>query len=161
MRHENNNRIIRAFLNFSIAAVILAAGFFLGSIMSATPISAAGSVVGFVNVDKLVEDHPAWDTIAPKIKSFEEKEMAKLDKYSGDKLTQEQKKESLDLAIQIRDNIQEKRKELTKPLIDDILSKAKVVGKQIGVEVVLDGAVVLYGGLDLTPAVFNVLEAKL
>jgi Skp family chaperone for outer membrane proteins len=161
MRHENNNRMIRAFLNFSIAAVILAGGFFLGSILSPTPTIAAGSVVGFVNVDKLVEEHPGWDAIAPKIKAFEEKEMAKLDKYSGDKLTPEQKKASLDLAIQIRDTIQAKRKELTKPLIDDILSKAKIVGKQIGVEVVLDGAIVLYGGLDLTPAVFNALEANL
>jgi len=150
-----------AIFNLSIAAVILSIGFFLGSLISISPSSAAGSTVGFVDMDLLLEQHPGWDAIMVKINEFEANEIKKLDKYSGGNLSDDKKKESLDLALKIRDNIAQKRKELSKPLLDDILKNAKIVGREIGVEVVLDGAVVLYGGLDLTPAVFNKLEENL
>ena len=158
MKFSSNNRTMSAILNLSIAAVILSIGFFLGSLISISPSSAAGSNVGFVDMDLLLEKHPGWDSIMVKINAFEANEIKKLDKYSGGNLSDDQKKESLDMALTIRDNIANKRKELSKPLYDDILTNVKIVGSEIGVEVVLDGAVVLYGGLDLTPAIFNKLE---
>ncbi|MBU1024150.1 OmpH family outer membrane protein [bacterium] len=161
MKFSSNNKTMSAIFNLSIAAVILSIGFFLGSLISISPSSAAGSTVGFVDMDLLLEQHPGWDAIMVKINEFEANEIKKLDKYSGGNLSDDKKKESLDLALKIRDNIAQKRKELSKPLLDDILKNAKIVGREIGVEVVLDGAVVLYGGLDLTPAVFNKLEENL
>jgi Skp family chaperone for outer membrane proteins len=150
-----------AFLNLSIAAVILAIGFFLGSLVSVSPTSAAGSTVGFIDIEALLEMHPGWTPIMEKITAYENKELKKLEKYKGGNLTEEEKKESIDLALNIRENINAKRKELSKPLLDDVLQKAKIIGRQIGVEVVLDGAIVLYGGVDLTSAVYDELEEDL
>ena len=161
MKITNTNQNIGALLNLSIAAVILAVGFFLGSLVSVSPSSAAGNTVGYVDIETLLEKHPGWDKIMDKINAFETKELQKLDKYKGGNLSDEDKKASIDLALTIRENINAKRKELSKPLMDDVLQKAKDIGREIGVEVVLDGAIVLYGGIDLTPVVFDKLEENL
>lgn len=161
MKLTNTNQNMSALFNLSIAAVILAVGFFLGSLVSVAPTSAAGNTVGFIDVETLLENHPGWDNIMDKINSYEAKEIKKLEKYNGGNLSEKERKESLDLALTIRENINAKRKELSKPLMDDVLQTAKDIGREIGVEVVLDGAVVLYGGIDLTPIVFDKLEKNL
>ena len=131
-------------LNLSIAAVILAIGFFIGSIFSPLPSSAAGSSVGFVDIEQLLDMHPAKQNMLENLSAYEQQELSKLDKYADKELTLEEKKESLELQVQIRDKIKAKRKDLIEPLYEDIITKAKDAGREIGVEVVLDGVVILY-----------------
>jgi outer membrane protein len=154
MKFIRSRRFTSILLNLWLAASFVALGFAIGNMYTPVSSQAAAYTVGYVNIERLLEEHPSWDSVYKKIVEYEEKELKKLDKYSASgNLSPEQKKESLDLAIELREKIKEKRKELTKPLYDDILKKANEVGRESGVEVVLDSAVVLYGGLDLTPAV--------
>ena len=161
MRFMMNKRFLSVLMNITLAVSFVAFGFAIGNIYAPVSSQAAGYTVAYVNIDQLLEEHPSWDSVYKKIVAYEEQELKQLDKYKGSNLTPEQKRASLDLAIEVREKIKEKRKELTKPLYDDILKKAVEVGKESGVEVVLDSAVVLYGGLDLSPAVRAKLSKNL
>jgi outer membrane protein len=139
--------------NLLLIASLVAFGFAIGSIYTPTPTTASGFTVGYVDIEALLMDHPAWDSVKKKIDAYDQQELAKLEKASKDATTPAKKQENLNKALDIREKMKEKHKELTKPIYDDILKKAKEVGKESGVEVVLDAAVVLWGGLDLTPVV--------
>jgi Skp family chaperone for outer membrane proteins len=161
MKRQNQNILLSGFMNFSIAFLILAIGFFIGNLFSASPTMAAGNVVGFVNVEELLEKHPSKEKVISRLADYEQNELQKLEPYTKQGLTSDEKKKSLELSVEVRDKIKAKRRELLEPLYLDIIEKAKKTGRDIGVEVVLDGVVVFYGGIDLTPAIYNKLDPNL
>jgi len=158
MKISPSGRFSSIATNFLLATSLVALGFAIGNLYAPSPSTASAYTVGYVDIESCLDEHPAWDGVYKKITDFEQKELQKLEKYKKGNLTPDQKKESLDLAIEIRERIKQKRKELTKPLYDDILKKTKEVGAEERIEVIIDAAVVLYGGLDLTPAVKSKLS---
>ena len=49
----------------------------------------------------------------------------------------------------------QKMEELTGPLEQEVYDAVMTVGEETGIEVIIDSQAVLYGGMDLTPAVIN------
>ena len=154
MKDTHSKKYSVIITNILLAASLVAFGFAIGNIYAPTPTSASGFTVGYVDMDDLLTNHPAWDTIKKKIDAYDRQELAKLEKASKEGGTSPQKKqENLNLALDIREEMNKKHKELAKPLYDDILEKVKEVGRESKIEVILDAAVVLYGIEDLTPVV--------
>jgi outer membrane protein len=122
---------------------------------------AAGSTVGVIDLEKAVTAHPAYDSKMSDFDAYKTQQNARLDVYRNkDVLTDDDKDAIVNLRREIDTNVANKYAELFDPLTDDVIAAVKKVGDESGIEAILDAQVVLYGGLDLTPAVINELKGK-
>jgi outer membrane protein len=119
---------------------------------------AAGNVVGVIDLEKAVLAHPAYESKMAAFEDFKDQQDARLDAYRNkDVLTEEDKQAIVDLRLDIDDKVAQKYEELFNSLTDDVINAVEKVGRESGIEVIIEAQAVLYGGLDLTPAVINAL----
>jgi len=119
---------------------------------------AAGSTVGFIDVHKAVTSHPNYDANMAIFDDFEALQHARLDSFRDRELTDAEKTQVLSIRVEIEDAVADKLSELTAPLEDDVWNAVQAVGAESGIEIIIDSQIVLYGGMDLTPAVINGLS---
>ena len=119
---------------------------------------AAGSTIGFIDVHKAVTSHPNYDANMTVFDDFETLQYARLDSYRDRELTDTEKTEVLSIRLEIEEAVADKLSELTLPMEDDVWNAVQIVGAESGIEMIVDSQIVLYGGMDLTPAVINGLS---
>ena len=67
----------------------------------------------------------------------------------------------MSLRLEIDKNVSQKYDELFNSLTIDVINAVEKVGMESGIEVIIDNQVVMYGGLNLTPAVINAIGGEL
>jgi len=161
MKDTRSRKYSAVITNVLLAMSLIALGFAIGNIYAPTPTTAAGFTVGYVDIQALLLDHPAWPSVEKKIKAYDQQELAKLEKASKEATTPQKRQENVDLALDAREKMRDKHKELAKPLYDNIMAKVKEVGEESRIEIIIDKTVVYYGIEDLTSAVRDRLSKNL
>ncbi len=117
----------------------------------------AQDVIGCVNPQKIMFQHPKFESVQKQIKSITDKKQSEA-KSAIDKEKDDKKKASI---------YQEKRQELAKeesklmaPLFTDINLAIRTVANAKKITVVVDKDAVFYGGTDITDAVVAELKKK-
>ena len=117
----------------------------------------AQDVIGCVNPQKIMFQHPKFESVQKQIKSITDKKQSEA-KSAIDKEKDDKKKASI---------YQEKRQELAKeesklmaPLFSDINLAIRTVANAKKITVVVDKDAVFYGGTDITDAVVAELKKK-
>ena len=117
----------------------------------------AQDVIGCVNPQKIMFQHPKFESVQKQIKSITDKKQSEA-KSAIDKEKDDKKKASI---------YQEKRQELAKeesklmaPLFTDINLAIRTVADAKKITVVVDKDAVFYGGTDITDAVVAELKKK-
>ena len=117
----------------------------------------AQDVIGCVNPQKIMFQHPKFESVQKQIKSITDKKQSDA-KSAIDKEKDDKKKASI---------YQEKRQELAKeesklmaPLFTDINLAIRTVANAKKITVVVDKDAVFYGGTDITDAVVAELKKK-
>lgn len=119
---------------------------------------AAGSTVGVIDLHKAVTSHPNYEANMAIFEDFEALQYARLDSFRDRELTDAEKTEVLSIRLEIEDEVAGKLSELTATLEDDVWNAVQAVGAELDIEIIVDSQIVLYGGMDLTPAVINGLS---
>ena len=117
----------------------------------------AQDVIGCVNPQKIMFQHPKFESVQKQIKSITDKKQSEA-KSAIDKEKDDKKKASI---------YQEKRQELAKeesklmaPLFTDINLAIRTVANAKKITVVVDKDAVFYGGTEITDAVVAELKKK-
>jgi outer membrane protein len=146
-------------IKFLVAGLLI--GMVAAALIAPNMAHAIGNTVGVIDLEKAVTAHPMYQSKMDAFKAFKKQQEAQLDVYrdkaNSSTLTPEDKDKVVNLRVQIDKAVQDKYDELFKPLEDDVINAVSKVGKESGIEVIIDSKAVLYGGLDLTPAVINEL----
>ena len=136
------------------AVVIMAACLFAFFVLCS---AFAQDVIGCVNPQKIMFQHPKFESVQKQIKSITDKKQSEA-KSAIDKEKDDKKKASI---------YQEKRQELAKeesklmaPLFTDINLAIRTVANAKKITVVVDKDAVFYGGTDITDAVVAELKKK-
>ncbi len=146
---------------YKLFIIGLLLGAIVGAVVSPCIAAATASNVGVIDLEKAVTSHPGYDAKMDTFDAYKKSENARLDVYRNKStLTDAEKSTVVNLRVEIDNNIAAKYDELFNPLEDDVLAAVKKVGMESGIEVILDVNAVLYGGLDLTPAVISTLKSK-
>jgi Skp family chaperone for outer membrane proteins len=113
--------------------------------------------IAYINVSQVVDNHPRMNDIMRQVANFRRTKIDEVRKKFGssdekvDLNSEEGQRmmEETSLALQEVEAFQEK---LIEELVKDIRNAAGKMGREAGVEIILASEVVLWGGLDLTPA---------
>ena len=155
-KNSLSGRAIAAFAaGCGITAMVLMLGF--GALSG--PAVSAGFAVGYINAEHAIRSHPQFDSVQQQVGSYAESRAAELAGYKGRELNDDEKREFIVKSESINLDIALKEEELMAPLAVELETAINSVGQQSGVEVVLESAAVLFGGVDLTPAVIQELKA--
>lgn len=120
---------------------------------------AIGTSVGTMDLEKAVTSHPSYDSKMATFEDFKKQQDARLDVYRNKQtLSDDDKAAIVNLRLEIDNTVSDKYAELFNPLEKDVIDAVSKVGKESGIEVIIDSKAVLYGGLDLTPAVIKELK---
>jgi len=112
--------------------------------------------IGYVDMQRALDNHPRKASSERALQEFfqaKQREFQERAKSLGPVQRQE-------LDRQLQQEFVQKREELLSGLDKDIRTAVEKVSRDRGVSFVLDRAVVLYGGVDLTDAVIAQLTAK-
>ncbi len=126
-------------------AAAMAAGLF--TFGAAAAVSAAG--IGFVNTNALMQAHPKMEKAQLDMRAAAQKAKAEFDEKSQGKSDAEKQQ----LANDLQKGLQEKEQSTIGPIIKDIQAAIQQVRKDKGLDIVVDQAVVIDGGVDITPDV--------
>jgi len=110
--------------------------------------------VGYVEMQRALESHPRKASSERALQEFFQAKQREFQERSKN-MTAFQRQE---LDRQLQQQILEKRNELLGGLDKELRQAVETVAKQAGLTVVLDRAVVLYGGTDLTDAVMQLIK---
>lgn len=129
----------------------LAACLLLGGAAMVQPgtVSAAAAAVGVVDYGILINQHPDMSKANDALKA--ENEQAK--KEFDSKAAGLSDKEKQELNLQLVQRVEEKRRELLKPILDQINVAVKTVADAKGLSIVVYSNSVVYGGQDITAEV--------
>jgi outer membrane protein len=116
----------------------------------------ASSVVGVVNYQLLVSQHP--DTAKAQETMNAAVEQAKSDFDAKSANMSDQEKQAL--YQQLQQGIQQKNQELLGPINDKVMAAVKSVAEAKGLTVIVDKGSVVYGGQDITGDVMKVITGK-
>lgn len=138
------------------AGLVVVLGVGAGLLWQRTPAFGQSFTIGFVEMQRALDGHPRKASSERALQEFfQAKQREFQDKSKG--MTAFQRQE---LDRQLQQQILEKRNELLGGLDKEIRAAVESAAKQAGVSVVLDRAVVLYGGTDLTDAVIKQIRGK-
>ena len=157
-----------ASVGISLLLVFLAAGYFSG----ARQVAAEGQVVGYVNSDRILEEYePAVkvnnELVELRKQSEKELEAMVREKFGpGDisTLPREQQLEVQQMVEKAETGFDEKSEQLREkkwiPLVDKVNAVIEKVAAEEKVQVVLEEASVIYGGVDLSEKVLQKLNEQ-
>lgn len=130
-------------MNKAVAAV--AAGMIaFGSVFSA---SAAG--IGYVNFDYLMNSHPKMQKAQLDFKAAAQKASETFRSKAAGKTDQEKQQ----IATDLDKELQEKERSLITPIRTDVIKAIQQVRQEKSLDVILEQAAVVDGGVDVTSAV--------
>ncbi len=121
-----------------------------------TPVLGQSFSVGYVEMQRALDSHPRRASSERALQEFFQAKQREFQERSKG-MTAFQRQE---LDRQLQQQIFEKRNELLGGLDKELRAAVETVAKENVVTVVLDRAVVLYGGTDLTEAVIKVIKGK-
>jgi len=134
-----------------LAVILVVAGIVL---QRQAPALGQSFSVGYVEMQRALESHPRKASSERALQEFFQAKQREFQERSKS-MTAFQRQE-LDRLLQ--QQIFEKRNELLGGLDKELRQAVETVAKQAGLTVVLDRAVVLYGGTDLTDAVIQLIK---
>jgi outer membrane protein len=123
-------------------------------VLRQAPVMGQSFSVGYVEMQRALDNHPRKASSERALQEFFQAKQREFQERSKG-MTAFQRQE-LDRVLQ--QQIFEKRNELLGGLDKELRQAVETVAKQAGVTVVLDRAVVLYGGTDLTDAVIQLIK---
>lgn len=121
-----------------------------------TPVLGQSFSVGYVEMQRALDSHPRRASSERALQEFFQAKQREFQERSKG-MTAFQRQE---LDRQLQQQIFEKRNELLGGLDKELRAAVETVAKENAVTVVLDRAVVLYGGTDLTEPVIKVIKGK-
>lgn len=142
--------------------IVIVVGLIVVAVVAATlavrqaPAFGQSFSVGYVEMQRALDSHPRKASSERALQEFFQAKQREFRDRSKN-LTAFQRQE---LDRELQQQILEKRSELLGGLDKELRAAVEQVAKQAGVTVVLDRAVVLYGGTDLTEAVIKVIKGK-
>ena len=152
MKNTRNNPLA----TFAIVAGLVSLGIMAGMIIAPVRAQSTYANIGFVDVKKALDAHPRKQAVFDQIHAFEQAKMNELAALQAQtNMTDQQRQQLMEKLYQSRDEIDAERQRLTAPLIQDVIDATNAIGQESGIEVILEGGSVMYGGLDLTPLVIQ------
>ncbi|OLD49644.1 MAG: hypothetical protein AUI83_12055, partial [Armatimonadetes bacterium 13_1_40CM_3_65_7] len=112
--------------------------------------------IGYVDMQRALDNHPRKASSERALQEFFQAKQGEFQQRAKS-LTPVQRQE---LDRQLQQELGQKREELLSGLDKDIRAAVEKVSRDRGVSIVLDRAVVLYGGVDLTDAVITQLTTR-
>ena len=119
--------------------------------------AAAPSSVGYVDYGLLVNQHPETPKATEALKAEQEKLKKEFENKAAGLSSD---KEKQDLSLQLGKQLEQKRRELFSPIINSINTAIKDVATEKGLSIVVDKAVVLFGGQEITADVGKKIAGK-
>jgi Skp family chaperone for outer membrane proteins len=152
MKNTKNNPLV----TFAIVAGLVSLGILAGMIIAPVRAQSTYANIGFVDIKKALDGHPRKQAVFDQIHAFEQAKMDELAALQAQtNMTDQQRQQLMEKLYQSRDEIDAERQRLTAPLIQDVIDATNAIGQESGIEVILEGGSVMYGGLDLTPLVIQ------
>ncbi len=112
--------------------------------------------IGYVDMQRALDGHPRKAASERALQEFYQAKQREFQQRAKD-LSAVQR---LDLERQLQQQFVQKREELLGGLDKEIRTAVEKVGRDRGISIVLERAVVLYGGMDLTDTVIAQLTGK-
>src|SRR2546427_12321023 len=120
------------------------------------PVLGQSFTIGYVDMQRALDNHPRKASSERALQEFFQAKQGEF-RQRAKSLTPVQRQE---LDRQLQQELGQKREELLSGLDKDIRAAAERGSRDRGVSIVLDRAVVLYGGVDLTDAVITQLTTR-
>ena len=121
-------------------------------------LGAAGSTmaagIGYVNTSVLMQAHPKMEKAQLDMNAAAQKARQDFDSKSAGKSDEEKQK----IANEIEQSLAEKEKNVIGPIVEDIHKAIAAVRAEKGLDIVIDQALVIDGGVDLTNEVGQKLQ---
>ncbi len=128
---------------------IMAAAAAVGMLTFGAAFSASAAGIGFVNTNALMQAHPKMEKARLDMRSAAQKAEEDFTKQSQGKSDAEKQKIAADLQKQLS----EKNSSVMGPIVQDIQKAIQQVRQEKGLDIVIDQAVVIDGGIDITAEV--------
>ena len=144
----------------ALAAIFLLAGLFFGMQPGAIPSLLAeedepAGRIAFVDVEMVFENHPEKERAEEELNMTAEEMQARLEDEAEDLEAGEQE----ELIQEYQKELEREEEELIGEVLNDIEETITGLAEEKGVEIVLEGKHVLYGGYDLTDEVLEQVGA--
>lgn len=141
------------------------------ALMFAFSVSALAATIGYIEVHKVFTEYKetkkAQDDLDKKQKEFKEKleeKQEEIDKARKDGKTDAEIRDMIkDMEKELdpeKEQLLRTNEEMTRKLQGDIVKAVEAVGKELGIDVVLDKQVIITGGVDITDMVLTKLNKK-
>jgi outer membrane protein len=118
-------------------------------------------LIGTVDIQEAILKHPKAEESLNTLREFQAERQKDLDaKTKGKELTDEEKKQISELISKYEEEIENKDKELTAKLFEEIKLAIEKVAKRRGLILVVEKQSVFYGGIDITEEVIAELNKK-
>lgn len=118
--------------------------------------------VGYVDINKILENHPRIEKAKKDISDFAVKAKAdyqkQLDEAVKNKTATEAQQLKTEYEVKLNQAVAQKQQEILKPILDDIKLVVRDVAKKKGIDIVLRGEIVVVGGVDLTEDVIKAIK---
>jgi Skp family chaperone for outer membrane proteins len=127
-------------------------------LMPEKPADAAVAMrIAYINVAEVVDNHPKMPDVMRQVSQFQRTKIDEVRKKFGEgdekiDLNSEEGQKLMDETSKALDEVEDFKAKLIEDLVKDVKDAAGKMGKEAGVEIILASDVVLWGGLDLTPA---------
>ncbi len=128
---------------------IMAAAAAAGMLTFGAAFGAAAAGIGYVNTNALMQAHPKMEKARLDMRSAAQKAEEDFNKQSAGKSDADKQKIAADLQKQLS----EKNSSLMGPIVQDIEKAIQQVRQEKGLDIVIDQAVVIDGGIDITSEV--------
>lgn len=139
-----------------LAAAVIVAAVVAVVFWQDVPVLGQSFSIGYVDMQRALDNHPRKTASERALQEFFQAKQREFEQRSkGFDATQRQ-----ELDRQLQQQFLQKREELLGGLDKDIRTAVEKVGKERVIGIILDRAVVLYGGIDLTDAVIAQLAGK-
>ena len=127
---------------------------FCGMLVLGAASSAMAAGIGFVNTSILMQAHPKMEKAQLDMNAAAQKARQDFDTKSAGKTDAEKQK----IANEIEQSLAEKEKSTIGPIIEDIHKAIAEVRAEKGLDIIIDAAVVIDGGEDVTNEVGQKLQ---
>lgn len=118
--------------------------------------------VGYIDLNKVVENHPGIEKAKRDLNDFAQKTKAdyqrRLDEAVKDKTASEAQQIKAEYEARLNETVNRKWQELLKPILDDIRKATSNVAKKNNIDIVLRGDTIIIGGIDLTDDVIKAIK---
>lgn len=128
---------------------IMAAAMAAGMLTLGAAVSASAAGIGYVNTNALMQAHPKMEKARLDMQTAAQKASQEFDKKSQGKTDAEKQQ----IVAELQKSLAEKEKATMGPIIQDIQKAIQQVRQEKGLDIVIDQASVIDGGVDITSEV--------